>query len=113
MAISRQSVRRLSGWQRKFLMRHIDGPVQVDVHDTQTRIALTRKKLLRNDRPVRPRATSLTTDGRQTVAIILAEAADALVAAGMLDAEIGARVVAAIAAAREPATEQILPPSPL
>lgn len=98
MSISLQSVRSLSVKQRRFLMQHIDGPLQVTVSSHQTRAALIAKKLIRYDRPLHPRHTYLTPDGRSAVSCILADAAEALVSAGLIEAEIAARVAARIKA---------------
>lgn len=98
MPISRQSVLSLSGRQRQFLLSHIDGPRPVTVRDHNTRSALVAKNLIRQDRGSHPRQTFLTQDGREAVSTILSIAAEALVAAGALDAEIAAQVKAAIKA---------------
>ena len=102
-------------------MLHIDGPVQVTISSHLTRTALVAKNLLHHDRPVHPRQTSLTSDGRYAIAVILGDAADALVVADLLDAETAARIAAKIAARdgpmrrvnAAPLPEQIMPPMPL
>lgn len=121
MPISRQAVRILSKRQREFLRLHIDNPAPVTISSHQTRTALVAKHLLRYDRPLRPRHTFLTTDGRFALAVILSDAAEALVAAGVLDAEIAALVSARLAARSaaprpvdpSPPLEQISPAMPL
>lgn len=121
MPISKQAVRILSQRQREFLLLHIDGPAQVTISAHTTRSALVAKKLLRHDRPIHPRQTFLTPDGRFAIAVILADAADVLVAAGVLDAELSANLATKIAARNgaqrlfdgSSAPEQILPTMPL
>jgi hypothetical protein len=86
-------VAKVSGAQRKMLLAHLDGPVDVDVsQDGKTRWTLIQRGLITADaatpyRPARPKSTRITDRGRQVVAYVLAEYADALVAAGYLDAE--------------------------
>ncbi len=115
MSISQQSILNLSGRQRHFLLSHINGPRPVTVRDHNTRSALIAKKLIRPDRDSHPRQTFLTQDGREAVSTILSIAAEALVAAGALDAEIAAQVKAAIQARRAalPPREQMSPEAPL
>lgn len=82
-------VRRISIAQRAVLVEHIDGAVPLDRRDrfhTQTIGTLMTMKLLRDEKSggvdyvcaVRPRATMLTVRGREALAKILAEYADAI-----------------------------------
>jgi hypothetical protein len=85
-------VERLSTNQRALLISHIDGPFEMaeaDLHMMRTRQALLKSGLLRGAPfgSIRPRQTELTERGRQAVAIILAEAADNLIRAGLLEQE--------------------------
>lgn len=73
--------------ERDILIEHVDGssdvPVQFSVSDRQTaRNRLILKGLLRADRIDRPRKTIITEDGRQVLAYVLADYAEALVRAG-------------------------------
>jgi hypothetical protein len=88
-------VRRISIAQRAVLVEHIDGAVPLDRRDrfhTQTVTTLMTMKLLRDEKSggvdyvcaIRPRATMLTIRGREALAKILAEYAEALVKAGCL-----------------------------
>jgi hypothetical protein len=82
-------VRRISIAQRAVLVEHIDGAVPLDRRDrfhTQTVTTLMTMKLLRDEKSggvdyvcaIRPRATMLTIRGREALAKVLAEYADAL-----------------------------------
>lgn len=90
--ISLDRIRRFSRAQRDFIIAHIDGPVQINVHYTPlglTRNLLVGLGVLRLV-PIgaeKPRFTELTSDGREALGVILGDYADALVAAGMLDRE--------------------------
>jgi hypothetical protein len=90
--ISDSAIRRLTAHQRDLLIDHIDGPVDVSVHNVHTvqcRNALIGYGLLRGtptDAP-RPRHTALTERGRMAVAIVLGDYADGLIRAGLLEQE--------------------------
>lgn len=91
--VSDRLVNSLSAPLREFLLRHVHGPVPIEYRNTRTdkahaaRAALIRRELLLPLPPntIRPVETELTIKGRDAVAKILAQAADALVAAGALD----------------------------
>lgn len=93
MAFSQERARSLSDRQRQFLLRHIDGPVQVNVFDSRTLYPLVAKGLIRCDRPVRPKMTSLTPDGRYALGVILGDAADVLSSTGVIDEETTRRIM--------------------
>lgn len=79
-------VRKLSANQRQMLIEHIDGSVGIVIeHLHLTRYALVNLGLLRTTQESRPHSTSLTEKGRMTVAMILADCADMLVQAGILE----------------------------
>jgi hypothetical protein len=90
--ISDGAIRKLSANQRDLLIDHIDGPLDVSVHDSHTvqcRNGLIASGLLRGS-PTgepRPRQTVLTERGRMTVALVLGYYADALIRAGLLEQE--------------------------
>lgn len=79
--------------QRDLIVAHIDGPQPAAVKKRLTRLSLMDRKMLRScDRTGSPRNRSLTvhytaiTDlGRETMAEILAEYAEALIKAGCLE----------------------------
>jgi hypothetical protein len=92
--ISDSAIRRLTAHQRDLLIDHIDGPVDVSVHNVHTvqcRNALIAYGLLRgtptNVPTARPRHTALTERGRMAVAIVLGDYADGLIRAGLLEQE--------------------------
>lgn len=81
-------VRKLSANQRQMLLEHIDGSVGMVIeHLHLTRHALMNMGLLRTTQQSRPHYTSLTEKGRMAVAMILADCADMLVQAGLLEQE--------------------------
>ena len=83
-------VRRISIAQREELIRHVasNQPFIVAARGDDGRMPTVRRlielNLLKGDDRVRPRHTYLTDAGRECVAMILADYADALVAAGCL-----------------------------
>lgn len=86
-------VNQLTGLQRKMLIDHIDGPIDVTVRDTHlipVRNSLLANGMLRPDSTgqarIRPKATILTERGRYAMAATLANYAEALVKAGMMEA---------------------------
>ena len=91
--VSDRIIDSLSAPLRQLLLRHIHGPVPIEYRNTRTvkthaaAAALIRRKLLIQlpVNTIRPIETELTVAGREAVARILAQAADALVAAGALD----------------------------
>jgi hypothetical protein len=87
---SKTFVHNLSTAQRDLLIRHIDRAVDVVICDQpRSREALLKTGLLKPELPgpqPKPRRTVLTEKGRRAVAMILAEYAEALVAAGYLEA---------------------------
>lgn len=90
--LSTDAIRKLSRTQRNFLLRHIDGPYEMDDRDRQIVIArnvMLGAKLVYGFPlgSLKPRKTMLTDAGRQAVCAILGEAADALVRAGLLEQE--------------------------
>jgi hypothetical protein len=113
----------LSISQRNVLIQHIDGPVDVDLTDPKRRKSwrsLVDLKLLKSDglepaiAPLfRPRRCVLSWNGRQVVAKILADYADALVRAGCLRGEFLAetplQILQRLRAARKPIPA---PPAP-
>lgn len=79
--------RSLSRAQRNLLIAHIDGTNDIAVpvfikERTSARVGLISLKLIRPDRPRWATKTTITEDGRQVLATILADYAEALVAAG-------------------------------
>ena len=79
--------RSLSRAQRNLLIAHIDGTNDIAVpvfikERTNARVGLISLKLIRPDRPRWATKTTITEDGRQVLATILADYAEALVAAG-------------------------------
>lgn len=84
-------LRRLSVAQREELIRHVAGaqPVVISKRGDDGRYQTIRKlvdlQLVRGDDSNRPRFTALTYEGREAAAAILAEYADALVGAGVLE----------------------------
>lgn len=91
--VSDHLVNGLSTPLRAFLLRHVHGPVPIEYGNARTdktyaaRAALIRRQLLLPlpKNTIRPVETELTVKGRDAVAKILAQAADALVAAGALE----------------------------
>jgi len=92
-------VRSLSIPQREILIKHAPGPVEYVIYRSDQdykkeigRLTATRKmidmQMIRGDHPRRPRYTSLTRHGREAVAMILAEYAEALISAGALEPEL-------------------------
>jgi hypothetical protein len=86
-------VNQLTGKQRQMLIDHIDGPLDIttrDAHLIPVRNSLIASGMLRPDTPahigLRPRTTILTERGRFALAAILANYAEALVRAGMMEA---------------------------
>jgi hypothetical protein len=88
MPLTDHAIRRLKPAQRELLVDHIDGAVELAVsYMVQTRASLLKAGLLRGH-PVgtaRPRQTVLTEAGRHAVGVILGDAADSLVRAGLLE----------------------------
>ena len=88
--MSESIARRLSQTQKDFLFDHIDAcrPVTHNRADDATRASMLAKKLIVFDMSEaivgRPRGTVLTALGREVVCCALAEAAEALVRAGVL-----------------------------
>lgn len=86
-----KEVRNLTSAQRNHLLRHIDGArigVSAGSEFIVTSAALIRMNLVTampHNQP-RPRYTIMTEAGRHAIAILLADAADSLVRAGVLDA---------------------------
>lgn len=85
-------VRALTSAQRSHLLRHLDGAligITVGADYQQTVAALVRLRLVLPvpHNAVRPRHTITSEPGRRAIAILLADAADALVRAGLLEAE--------------------------
>lgn len=81
--------------QRRLLLAHIDGPRSFNItHHRQTMDSLITAGLLVGvpEQSKYPTHTRLTIKGREEVSAILAEAAEALVAAGCLESEIVDRV---------------------
>lgn len=117
-------VRRISIAQRAVLVEHIDGAVALDRRDrfhTQTVGTLMTMKLLRDERSggvdyvcaVRPRMTMLTIRGREALAKILAEYAEALVKAGCLDGDSPAlRPIDMIPLLKQQARAKLAPDAP-
>lgn len=73
--------------QRNLLIAHIDGTNDITVpvfikERTSARMGLIAQKLIRPDRPRWATKTTITEDGRQVLACVLADYAEALVAAG-------------------------------
>lgn len=88
--LSTDAIRKISRTQRDFLLKHVDGPHEMDERDRQVvkaKNAMLRAGLVqgvpRGD--PRPRTTELSDAGRQAVCAILGEAADALLRAGLLE----------------------------
>lgn len=97
MKVSDGDIRALRTGQREMLLRHVNRPVEVNIHDhPQIRISLLAKGLLRGypTDAARPRHTVLTEHGRYAACLILGDYADALVAAGFLDFPLGERPLA-------------------
>lgn len=99
--LSPRAVRCLSISQREMLIAHIDVPVDIDVSEYANfpvRRSLFKMKLLQPHPigAIRPRQTALTTAGRHAVAVILADYADALVRAGLLEQEQPMRALQAL-----------------
>jgi hypothetical protein len=92
--ISDGEIRRLTKSQRDFLIDHIDGEVAVVLANNHcistVRTSLLKAGLLKGSPPnsQRPRATLLTERGRMAVGLVLADYADALVRAGVLDQQL-------------------------
>jgi hypothetical protein len=91
-------MRKLSYLQRKMLIRHIDGPIEVDrragTADGLTFYSLIRAKLLRYGPGYNypfSKFSVLTVTGRQTVAAILADYAETLVTVGIASKELPVR----------------------
>ena len=85
--IHKQVARNLRFIERDLLVEHVDGemdvPVPVFVKERMTaRNSLIAKGLIRPDRPHRATKTIITEDGRQVLAVALAEYAEALLRAG-------------------------------
>src|SRR5574337_676491 len=83
-------VSRLSGIQRRLLIKHIEGPQPIErtgTHGVPTVDVLLRSGYLRPypNGVIRPRFTDLTESGRRIVARILSEYAEALISAGCLE----------------------------
>lgn len=79
--------RSLSQPQRELLIEHVDGSRSLEIKvavgkNNAARKVLIAKRLLRPDRRERPTKTFITDDGREVLAYVLAEYADALVRAG-------------------------------
>ena len=79
--------RALTQAQRELLIEHVDGSSSVEVaivvsDRNAARKILLSKGLIRPDRHRPPKVTTITDDGRQVLAYVLAEYADALVRAG-------------------------------
>lgn len=95
MPVTDALVRKLSNAQREHLLQHVDGPVPIIRRDARvdksylTGPALHQLGLVIGTpyRSMRPSHTILTESGRDAVAKILANYADALVTAGALDRE--------------------------
>lgn len=88
--ITKAFVRRLSVVQREVLIEHVAGAKAVVVSKQgdegySTVLKLISLQLVRGDHHHRPRFTMLTEAGREAAAMVLAEYADALVAAGCLE----------------------------
>jgi hypothetical protein len=90
----RNIVRRLSHVQREMLIAHIDGPKPIRTmpgpeskNERRTTRSLENFGLLSAKRTcaIRPRSTHLTDLGREVLAAVLANYAEALVRAGCLD----------------------------
>lgn len=106
---------RLSSAQRDMLIAHIDGDVGI-IRSFQAvaRKALLARGLLRTPscHTARPAFTRLTDAGRQAVAVILGDYADALVRAGMLEQSplsVLQRLKSGNLASRERPTADIIP----
>lgn len=85
--IHRNIANALRRTERDLLIEHVDGskdvPAQVYVgHNQSPRNSLILKGLVRPDRRKRATKTLITEDGRQVLAYILGEYADALIRAG-------------------------------
>lgn len=81
--------RSLRRTERDVLIQHVDGsndvPVQFSVHDHRiARDRLVVMRLIRSDRHERPTKTLITEDGRQVLAYVLADYAEALIRAGYI-----------------------------
>lgn len=87
--ISDGLVKRLTQHQRDLLVEHIDGEVEIAraSHLVPVRNSLMRTGMLKPAQTgtTRPKGTLLTERGRQVVGMILGEAADQLVRAGLLE----------------------------
>jgi hypothetical protein len=86
---SAYEISQLTALQRNMLINHIDGTVDVTLHDhnlVQVRGSLLRNGMIKGATPFRPRATMLTERGRYALAAVLAHYAEALVRAGVLEA---------------------------
>ena len=85
---SAYEISKLTALQRDMLVNHIDGTVDVTLNDhnlVQVRGSLLHNGMIKGATPFRPRATVLTERGRYALAAVLANYAEALVKAGMLD----------------------------
>jgi hypothetical protein len=87
--ISAAFIARLSVAQREELIKHVPAPQPIvrwrDDNRLKTILRLMELDLLRGDQPITPRFTHLTMLGREAVAHVLGQYADALVAAGVLE----------------------------
>jgi hypothetical protein len=86
---SAYEISKLTALQRDMLVNHIDGTVDVTLNDhnlVQVRGSLLKNGMLKGATPFRPRVTMLTERGRYALAAVLANYAEALVLAGMLEA---------------------------
>jgi hypothetical protein len=89
---SLHEIHSLTALQRDMLIAHVDGAVDVTVHDHRQvviRASLIRNGMLRpfhsGPKPIRPKATILTERGRYALAAVLSHYAESLVRAGMLE----------------------------
>lgn len=84
-------IKKLSNAQRNLLIQHIDSMVPVERTIGPLRmtfVSLMRLELITGKGPsIRPRHTVLTMLGREVVATLLSEYAEALIRAGYLDAD--------------------------
>ncbi len=93
VSITTTFVRNLTIAQREALIKHVEAaqPRVFNHSDTEKRTfqatvsRLIGLQLVMGDNPIRPRFTTLTMAGREAVAMVLGEYADALVAAGCLE----------------------------
>ena len=83
LAGARVKARRLTRSQKNYLKTHIDGPQPIITSGTNIRFAMQLRNhgLLKLDRQYRPKVSTATLDGRLVIAVLLAEEADALMAA--------------------------------